>query len=251
MSSPTREVDQFNFAGQTHGSASSVDAMSRTATGADTDLVRLSCELVDAALEEPAEPRHVVDTRTRSSFDATALSLLTCRRGEVPRALRLLCAVGPIPGRDVARTLTRVSSARPLRWERGFGGSIRRPHGHVAHPLAHSHAMLVDRSDESAYPGPGATTPGAPRRRPHTTAPLIGKSRWRLERNFEFVVDGLAKACLQSATYQAGPPDPRWAGGHRLGEKNETANSWCSCRRDGVCVGTCCDHPPCRFLHRR
>ena len=29
---------------------------------------------------------------------------------------------------------------------------------------------------------------------------VIGKSEWRLECNFEFLVDGLAKACLQSAT---------------------------------------------------
>ena len=64
-----------------------------------------------------------------------------------------------------------------------------------------------------------APGPGAQRARTTHGRRLCGKSGWRLERNFEFVVDGLAKACLQSATYQAGPPDPRWAGGHRLGEK--------------------------------
>jgi hypothetical protein len=37
-------------------------------------------------------------------------------------------------------------------------------------------------------------------------ATSIGKSEWRLECNFEFLVDGLAKACLKSATYQAGLP---------------------------------------------
>jgi hypothetical protein len=208
---------------------------------------------VDAALEEPAEPRQSRprSTRTRSSVDTTALCLLTRPAGRSRRPSDFSVQSDQFPGGTSPALLCECRLHGPSVGSVAWGKYFVAPAGTLR-----THSLTRTQCSSIAWMKARTRAPARQRqvRLAHDRtrrAPLIGKSQWRLECNFEFVVDGLAKACLQSATYQAGPPDPRWTGGHRLGEKNETANPWCSCRRDGVCVGTCCDHAPCRFLHRR
>ncbi len=101
-------------------------------------------------------------------------------------------------------------------------------------------------------PPPTTATRGARQPGCDEGAPISARARCDLSAILDFLSTGSQMRGLQSATYQAGPPDPRWAGGHRLGEKkNENAPLWRSCGRAGSCLGACRDHVLRPFLCRR